>query len=122
MRGHEPLLAMRRRGMRPPSVWLTDAPQPKPLADGTRLDWWAFGKLLPAEVTLEPGDHPLRTDLRFVVGMTVHLHLDDPERLRAFARACIDAGAVRVFGTSHTFDPKRWEATEVAFVALPEAA
>lgn len=116
MRGHEPIIAMRRRGVRPASVWLTDAPPPKPLADGTRLDWWAFGKILPAEVSIEPGDHPLRTDLRFVVGLRVHVMLDDPERMHAFVQACRDAGAAQVFGASHAFDTKRWEATEVAFV------
>lgn len=120
MRGHDVILAMRRRGVRPASVWLVDAPPHKPLADGTRLDWWAFGKALrnlpPAEVSIDPTDYPARADLRFLVGMTVHVMLDDPDRMRAFVQACRDAGAAKVFGASHTYDPKRMVATEVAFV------
>lgn len=115
MRGHEHLLAMRRRGFRPDAVWLWDHPQPKPLSDGTRMDWWAFRDIRSAEVTLEPTDHPARADLRFVVGLQVHVMLADPDRMRAFVQACRDAGASQVFGSSHTFDPVRCEATEIAF-------
>lgn len=123
MRGHEPLLAMRRRGVRPFDVWLTDSPPPRPLSDGTRMDWWALPKPQTAEVTIEPRDHPARTDLRFVVGMPVHVLIADPVRMRAFVAAAHGAGASCVFGTSHTFDPKRCEATETAFAChLPEGS
>lgn len=114
MRGHEPLLALRRRGFRPDAVWLWDYPQPKPLSDGTRMDWWAFRDIGSAEVTIEPTDHPARADLRFVVGLQVHVMLPDPDRMRAFVKACKDAGAARVFGSSQTVDLARFTATEVA--------
>lgn len=118
MRGHERLVALRRHGIRPPSVWLTDAPPPQPLADGTRLDWWAFTKPLPPEVSIDPADSPLRADLRFVVGLTVHVMLDDSDRMAAWVQACRDAGAARVFGSSHAVQVSRGgdvTAAEVAF-------
>jgi len=117
MRGHERLVALRRRGIRPPSVWLVDSPPPQPLADGTRLDWWAFTKPQPVEVSIDAADSPQRADLRFVVGLTVHVTIAEPQRMRAWVKACSDAGAARVFGSSHRVTVERGEpvATEIAF-------
>lgn len=121
MRGHEPLLAMRRRGVRPEAVWLTDFAPPRPLANGARLDWWALPRPQSAEVSLDPTDHPLRTDLRFVVGMQVFIDIADPQRMHAFVEAAKLAGAASVFGASHVFDARRRESQQVAFAChLPE--
>lgn len=122
MRGHEPILALRRRGLRPSSVWLSDAPLPRPLPCGTRLDWWAFREPGPAEVCIEPADNPQRLDLRFLFGLPVHVLLDDPERMRALVDAAQRAGAARVFGGSHDFNPRRQRAEETAFAAWTKEA
>lgn len=122
MRGHEPLLAMRRRGLTPTSVWLVDTPPPRPLRDGTRLDWWAFRPALEAEVFIETADHPQRVDLRFVVGLPVHVQMADPVRMRAFAEAAQRAGAARVFGASHEVNPRTERATETGFTAWTKEA
>jgi hypothetical protein len=122
MRGHEPLLAMRRRGFRPASVWLVDSPPPTPLLDGTRLDWWAFRDTPPAEIFVEPDDSPARVDLRFLLALTVHVLMPDADRMRAFVEAAKNAGAARVFGASHSYDPRREVATETAFAAWTKEA
>ncbi len=122
MRGHEPLLAMRRRGFRPAAVWLVDSPPPKPLSCGTRLDWWAFRKPLAAEVFVEPADSAARADLRFVIGMQVHVQIANAGRMRAFAEAAMAAGASSVFGASHQVEERRGTATETAFVAWTKEA
>lgn len=96
MRGHEPLLAMRRRGIRPVSVDLrTSAGKP--------LDWWAWREVqgLP-DVVIEPGDVPESLDLRFVVGLQVTVCCDgQAERLKRLVLACEAAGAPRVLGYLH---------------------
>ena len=104
MRGHEPLLTMRRNGRRPSHVTLTDCPPPKPLSDGTRMDWWALSDVSGADVSIDPEDNPALVDLRFVVGMLVFVDIDDPQRMRKFVAACQSAGAERVFGSSHRID------------------
>lgn len=115
MRGHEPLIAMRRRGVRPNGmVCLSDHPQPKPLSCGSRVDWWAGGQCKHADITIEATDHPARADLRFVVGMDVSVSLPEPDRMRAFVRACRDAGARRVIGASYAID-HRGDLVEVDF-------
>lgn len=122
MRGHEPLIAMRRRGLRPQAVWLVDDAPEKPLHCGTRLDWWAFRDPQPAQVCIDPSDSPVRADLRFVLGLPVHVLMADQQRMRDFAEAAQRAGAASVFGASHVFNPRRQAAEETAFTAWTKEA
>ena len=69
MRGHKPLIEMRRSGFVPASLWVIDD------------DWfpWDFDRLWPdrvkglnhACILIERGDTPEALDLRYAVGMRV---------------------------------------------------
>lgn len=92
MRGHEPLLAMRRRGIRPATV---------DLHIGTRrpIDWHQWAESLPhADVVVAPDEAPERLDLRFVVGMPVTVTGEEPERVKRLVLAAEAAGAASVLG------------------------
>jgi hypothetical protein len=121
MRNHEPLLQLRRKGIRPVAVWLVDSPPPKPIG-AQRMDWWAFDDMASAEVYVEAGDSPRRADLRFVRGMQVHVQMDDEDRMRAFVAAAVEAGASSVWGACHSYDSKRQVATQRAFTAWTQEA
>ena len=90
MRGHLPIIAMRRRGAAPSTVTLSD----------TRMDAWCWRdwpEFMPhAQVQVEPADAPRRLDLRFVVGMTVFVDGYNANRVNALADAAERAGADRV--------------------------
>ena len=103
MRGHEALVEMRRRGVRPAAVWLSDIPPPRLLTGGSQRQWWACAAPVAAEVYVEPGDAAARSDLRFVV-------------------AAREAGELAVYGSSLSFDPLRCESTEVAFTPWERGA
>ncbi len=94
MRRHEALLSLRRRGMRPALVTLTDLASPLP--------WESRRESLPfPDVEIEPGDSPELLDLRFVVGLPVLVSIDDPERMRRVVLAAEQAGAGRVYGCAY---------------------
>jgi hypothetical protein len=123
MRGHEALVDMRRRGVRPAAVWLTDIPPPRLLAGGSQRQWWLCSPNPEwAEVYVEPSDSVLRADLRFLIGMPVHVQMAEEQRMRQFVDAAKYAGALAVYGSSHSFDPHRCESTEVAFTAWERGA
>lgn len=96
MRGHEPLIAMRLRGLKPASCWLTDVD-----AAGLCREWqnWAESRAKPL-VLVEPGENLQRLDLRFLVGLDVFVDMVEPDRMRAVVEACDAAGAHRVVGMS----------------------
>ena len=99
MRGHLPLVAMRRRGLLPTSVFI--------LADGCEdtlrqwSDWHQFEPRIP-HVEIDPRtDSPARLDLRFLRGVPlVHVWTDGEHREHGIAlmHACVDHGVGRVFG------------------------
>lgn len=95
MRGHQPLLHARRAGGAPESVWLHDTPPGAQLLR-QRFPWPMDGKN--AEVDIEPSDSPRRLDLRFVVGLCVHVHAWTPDRLKAITERAVECGAKRVLG------------------------
>lgn len=71
MNGHQHLIAMRRAGHVPAGVWLTDG------KDRDVLDWYRRpnphdGLLYPA-VQVDQDDIPEALDLRYVVGLDVHI-------------------------------------------------
>lgn len=82
MRHHDRIIEMRKRGMCPLCLWLTDLPP---------RDQWS--------VQYEPADSPATTDLRFVTGLLVKVDGQDLETVRAWAEACEKAGAARVIWT-----------------------
>ena len=89
MRGHLPLIALRRRGMRPSSVWLSlDLPDP------SAADWHLWSKT--AAIDIDKADGIGSLDLRFVVGMQVHIQGLNADRCLALHQACMDANASRV--------------------------
>lgn len=85
MRGHEPILAMRKAGRRPAIVFLNDFP--------CDTDWSEWGDHATVCVADEV---PEALDLRFVVGLTVSILGDTIERVKRLAQACKDAGASTV--------------------------
>lgn len=90
MRGHLPLLAMRRRGLKPAFVTLSDIEPPA---------WPKWAELQPfPDVCIEAADSPDLLDLRFVVGLPVVVSIDDETRMRRLVLAAEKAGASRVYG------------------------
>lgn len=95
MRGHLPLIAMRQAGAVPRSVWFA--------FDGDGWRHWPSSIARPggvaAEVLVEPYDSIPLLDLRFVVGLLVHVQGDDAKRVRQLHEACRAAKAARVIAT-----------------------
>lgn len=91
MRGHQPIIAMRSRGLRPASLHIGTDP------DQLRM-WRDWPDLNPAHacVQIDPTDVVAALDLRFLAGMTVSVVGSDPDRVAAVAQACWDHDASRV--------------------------
>lgn len=102
MRGHQPIIAARRQGFVPASVWLHDLPAGQ-RPERERFPWPTFGSA--ASVDIEATDSPARLDLRFLVGMQVFVMADRAERLEALESAAKAAKAKRVLG--HLFADSR---------------
>jgi hypothetical protein len=95
VRGHDEVIALRRRGLRPPTVWI---------ADGRYMPdkFWCYLRdcgELGDQVELDATDQPGRADLRWAIGLTVNLCGSDELRIGRFARAFADAGAARVIAS-----------------------
>ena len=93
MRGHDQILASRRRGLAPKAVHLADT---APLWVG--------------HVQYEPEDIPKLADLRFVVGLLVFVTGLDSERVSAWAQACEAAKARRVVTAVFEQPDPQWRA------------
>lgn len=89
MRGHQALIAMRRRGMRPQSVSIS-VDKPDPCAKDWQ-DWASF-----AAVEVEATESVPLLDLRFCVGMMVFVDGMSRQRCEAVEKACRAAGASKV--------------------------
>lgn len=98
MRGHLPIVAMRRQHRRPGMVSFNVGPTTDWLADH-----WQETAGLPPHVLVEPTDAIDRLDLRFVVGLLVDVsgHVDHRDRVLRIYEACVRAGASRVIGAIH---------------------
>ena len=88
MIGHEPIIAMRKRGTTPKIVFINDFPCQ------TSRDWHnpgkKFGQQWPADhATVSTAGDPLSSlDLRFLVGLTVSISSESEIRAKAiFAKA-----------------------------------
>ena len=104
MRGHEPLLAMRRAGKQPMHVELE-------ISTRRPIEWHAFAELQKfPDVVVEPAESPELLDLRFCVGLLVFVRGEEPERVRRLVLAAESAGASKVFGfASRQVGPDRFE-------------
>jgi hypothetical protein len=92
MRNYAQLLQLRRAGMRPAFVRLTDQREDRGEA------WWQHAELRRcAEIHVEADDSPMVADLRGVVGLPVLVDIPEPERCMRWAQAAKAAGAVPVY-------------------------
>lgn len=92
MRGHEALIELRREKKRPQGVWITQ----KPSIDCMKWDK-ALETLPYPEIEILPNEIPESLDLRFVIGLTVHVSGGKNEKkARRLHYALLNAGAARV--------------------------
>jgi len=110
MKGHENLINMRLAGKKPQAVWfyLRDYPEFK-----YHWDSYSGGYAMP-EVFVSPDDNIKLLDLRFVVGMTVHVIGWHNDRIKDICEALINAKAkvvyavvdskVKVYGVKYEFN------------------
>jgi len=92
MRGHQALITLRREKKRPQGVWISHSPSPDCLA------WHLTADTLPyPEIEILPTESPATLDLRFVVGLTVHVSgCKDYKKGKKLHDALVAAGARRV--------------------------
>lgn len=100
MNGHEPLLTLRRGGGAPRAVWVADGESPR------ARDWHRERNCCDGEwhavVRIDATDIPEVLDLRWAIGMEVHLSAERGEsRARRLHQALIDAKARRVITSIH---------------------
>lgn len=108
MTGHEQLKKMRLMGMKPQAVWVVD------YQTQISRDWHAPRTLTgkPMEqhqpsVSIEPTDKINSLDMRFLVGLVVHVSSSEEKRAKALFKQCKAAGASIVIGC-HTQDHKHY--------------
>lgn len=90
MKGHENLIKMRLAGKKPSAIWVY-------LRDYPNWDFnWEFACPDKPEVFISPKDNLRLLDLRFAVGLTVHIIGNDESRTRAVLNALQAANAKRV--------------------------
>lgn len=118
MRGHQPLIAMRLRGKCPAAVFIdvgTDPTQAWRTWPGANP--WA--EIAHVEVPDSERLTSLPPQLRFVVGMQVHVNGTNRDRTEALAQMALEAGAKRVIVTTSNPDT---QATEHAAFITEEMA
>jgi len=93
MRGHEALVAMRRRGVRPVMADISDGMD----GLGCWRDWQDWTGT--AQIEVQPGDSISRLDLRCLVGLFVIVSGTDESRVKRLHDACVEAGASAVMAT-----------------------
>lgn len=89
MRGHEGVIAMRRKGVRPDVVWVEVGPDTQLRRDEEK---WGY-----ISVNIPETDHVSRLDLRWAVGLMCMVH---GASVAAVCAALKRAGAARVIGMS----------------------
>jgi hypothetical protein len=107
MIGHDPLIAMRKTGIKPAAVHLVDE------VCQLARDWHApqtlSGQRMQQHtpcIAIEDKDAVQRLDLRFLVGLVVFVSGNTEARAKSMFEACKRAGASRVIGC-HTHVDRR---------------
>jgi len=95
MTGDKELFAMRRSGLKPEFVWISDFTSPTLDGFTVRI----------------AGDTPELQDLRFLVGVTALVEGADKARLNRISEACMDAKARRVIAALS--DPTSFEVIQI---------
>ena len=92
MRGHQALLTLRSQKKRPQGVWISHRRSPDCMV------WHLAADTLPyPEIEILPTDNPENLDLRFVVGLTVHVSgCNDYKLAKRLHNALKQAAAKRV--------------------------
>ena len=99
MRGHLPLIAMRRSRKRPSIFVAVDIhPGGHWLADN-----WHQWQDQPPQIAVDPSDQIELLDLRFLIALDVCISADEQyaDVARRLGEACLRSGASRVFGGLH---------------------
>ena len=95
MLGHQPLIAMRCRGLKPA---LATIETESALYPARWARTWPDELPDDAQILVERQDSVRLLDLRFLVGMQVSLQGFDRHRVVSLFNACVAAGAERVIG------------------------
>lgn len=98
MRGHEKIIELRKRGVRPAHVFLNDFP--------CSTEWETFADH--ATVCVD-GDDPDLLDLRFLVGTVAHVACLSQARADRFMGACRRAGCSIVAVTASDRQNGYWQ-------------
>lgn len=88
MRGHEKIIAFRKKRMMPEAIFIDDYSFPSPHAN------WEENEDFPHVCTF--GDVIETLDLRFLIGTQVHISTESESRGKALFNACKRHGAVTV--------------------------
>ena len=112
MRGHENIIAMRMKGVKPAGlVYLCDYPVRPEF-----IEWQYASDCMSPNVSVY-GDEIGALDMRFVVGLAVDVSGNDAKRVKALAGACKRAGASMVIAN----DGQRyamWKTGEAAWLSF----
>lgn len=94
MRGHDALIALRKQGFKPAGVWICHAEDPS----RSWASWSRYaGHERYPEVEILPTEVPDLLDLRFTVGLTVHVSgMKDYAKAKRLHKALVEANAKRV--------------------------
>lgn len=87
MTGHKQIIALRTKGLRPATAFVCDY-------IGRFAEWEIAEGSIPSVYV--GGDNPALADCRFLTGMQVHLHSDDPARAAAWMDRLLTDGAKHV--------------------------
>lgn len=104
MNGHQAIIDMRRKGLKPVRVYISDYP--------CRTDWAKWGDV--PDVCIA-GDIPELQDFRFLIGTTAWVDGSDKDRVQRIAKACA-AHAKRVVSTVF----KRIDAYQLETVSITD--
>ena len=100
MRGHEHIIALRKRRLLPESIFIQDYQTPL-------IDWFDQEEF--PHVCVD-GDTIETLDLRFLVGTVVHISTDSESRGKALLNACVRHGAKTVIACqTRKVMPEKWE-------------
>jgi hypothetical protein len=97
MIGHEPLIAMRRKGRVPQRVYV----ETRACLDRRLAREWPEVSPQSAFVLVDPEESVVRLDLRCLVGLPVEVDGLDSQRVHEVFAACVKAGASRVIGSTY---------------------